>query len=389
MKIMFFTLVKMTSFDDSGIYADMVKEFVKKGHSVDYYFPLSNSFKLSGLNYSLNSIKINQKIQKTNNFIFKFFTYLFIQRNFLKIIEKSFENYDLLLIVTPSIFQTKIVKTFKLKYPKSKTLLLLKDIFPDNAVNLGLIKNKFPMAFLYRYFSYIESNLYNNADRIGVMTKLNNQYILDKSPNLEKKIFISPNSIQFYSITQRSTIHQLGIPDNKIVITFIGNIGIPQDPDKIKELIINSPSNFFFVLIGTGSKERDFKNLPISKVLFINQFLPQNEIDQYLLHSNYGLVMLSAKFTIPNFPSKILSYINANLPIIAITNYFNDLRELIHLNKIPGFWFNSDSNIGSDLFHTLEKNIGTFKMNNFDHIKKSYSVQNQINGIINQVKEDF
>jgi hypothetical protein len=97
--------------------------------------------------------------------------------------------------------------------------------------------------------------------------------------------------------------------------------------------------------------------------------------------------MLNGKFTVPNFPSKILSYLNANLPILSFTNDFNDLKELIYSKRIPGFWFNSNKVIQSDLFNLLEKTNQKNHISDFDYAKSIYSVHKQIYGIINNIKK--
>ena len=156
MRILFYTLVKVHSLDDRGIYSDMIDEFVKRGHQVDYYFPSIESFTLKGDNYSLNSIKLKQESQKNNNFFIKFLSYLIQDYKFSKIIKSLSNQYNLFIIATPSIFQSKVVKVFKSKNTHSKVLLLLKDIFPDNAFDLGFFRKKFPLNYLFNYLKKIE-----------------------------------------------------------------------------------------------------------------------------------------------------------------------------------------------------------------------------------------
>jgi glycosyltransferase involved in cell wall biosynthesis len=285
----------------------MINEFIKKGHPVDYYFPFQNHFSSKGDLHTFTSIKIKGKLEKTNNFVLKFMLYKFLEFQFSKVITKTQTNYDLLIIVTPSIFQTKILRKFKKKFPQSKTLLLLKDIFPDNALDLGILNKKFPLIIAYKYFKKIEKKLYHLVDKIGVMTELNRQYILLKNPSLNHKIFVSPNSAYSYEITKKKSRSDLNLPDN-VLITFIGNIGVPQDPYFLLNLIKFSPKNFSFLIIGTGAKDYLFSNFQNDKVIFVNKVFTQEDIDQYLINSDYGLVLLNYSFNVPNFPSKILSY---------------------------------------------------------------------------------
>jgi glycosyltransferase involved in cell wall biosynthesis len=386
MRILFFTLVKMISMEDRGIYSDMVKEFVKKGHHVDYHFPYGKNFSLEGDKYSLNGIKINFKIQKTNNFISKYFSYKRLESLFSKIIIKSKFDYNLLIIVTPSIFQTRVVKVFKKKYINAKTLLLLKDIFPDNALDLGILSLKFPRNIIYKIFKATETRLYELVDKIGCMTELNSQYLVLNNYKVKDKVFISPNSINPYKIKLNLTRSDLGLPADKIIVTFVGNLGLPQNPIFIRKLIDLSPPSILFLVIGDGSLIAPLINIEIHKLRFINKILSQDEIDQYLINSDYGLVVLSAMFKIPNFPSKILSYLNANIPLLAFTNEFNDLKYLITNGEIVGHWQNSGMLKESlQLLGNLTK--FTFKKNNkiIHPIFKNFHIVNQVNEIIEKI----
>ncbi len=385
MRILFFTLKKIISLNDKNIYSDMINEFIKRGHKVDYYFPNEKEFILNNDNFSLNSILIKNKIQKTKNFSLKLFSYILLEFKFVNIILKTKNNYDLLVIVTPSIFQTKIIKTFKNRFPNSKTLLLLKDIFPDNALNLGILNMHFPFIFLYKYFRSIEKKLYNLIDKIGVMTELNRTYILSKYPNLVNKIFISYNSIKFYEIKKNKLRSDLGLPDDKIILIFIGNLGLPQDPLLFKKLIMNSPKNIFYAVIGVGSQEVELSKINSKNFLFINKLFDQDTIDQYLINSDYGLVLLNSKFKVPNFPSKITSYLNANLPLIAITNEFNDLKNLIETKLIVGKWFH---NIPINFLKIIEflRNLSP-KQNLSNHqVLNLYNVEEQIEEIFKNIE---
>ncbi len=374
MRIFFFTLVKMTSINDSGIYADMVKEFIKKGNQVDYYFPSDKHFCQTGNNFSLNSILINQKVQKTNNFLLKFIAYLLIDYKLSRVIKKSTEKFDLLILATPSIFQLRIIRNFKSKNKNSKILLLLKDIFPDNAMDLGLLENKFPKSIIYKYFKLIEKRLYSLVDKIGVMTKYNKEYIESNHQDIKSKLFISPNSIYPYVIPKLKSRKDLNLPNN-ILITFVGNIGLPQDPIFLRNLINSSPENITYLIIGTGSKAYLLKDVPNEKVIFINENLNKEVLDQYLINSDFGLITLNSNFKVPNFPSKLLSYLNANLPIIAFTNYYNDLKELISNGSVFGYWgYSGNLKESIQLIETLKAT----KVRKIHTIFDEYNVSKQI-----------
>jgi hypothetical protein len=323
MKILFFALSPIHSLKEKGIYADMISEFNNQGDYVDYFFPSKKIFFYTEDKVSYKSIKVKANPQKQSNFIKKFLLYLEVEKTMKKSIKQSKKYYDMLILVTPSIFQLKVIDTFKKMNPNATVILLLKDIFPDNAIDLGILKNKFPFNLAIKYFKSIEKNLYKKVDHIGCMTQLNMAYVSRTHPYIKNKLFLSPNSINPYKIKKSQTRKTLGLPENKILLIFVGNIGLPQDPFFIQEFVNKLPINMYMIIIGTGSK---FIFETKSNLLVINRIMNQDEIDQYLINSDYGLVFLSNKFNVPNFPSKILSYLNANLPIISFSNFYNDLN---------------------------------------------------------------
>jgi hypothetical protein len=363
MKVLFFTLVPIYRLKEKGIYADLISEFSDQGDYLDYYFPSTEKYFYSEKNITFNSIQTSANPQKQTNFLKKFLLYLKIEKNLSKLIKKTRINYDLLLLVTPSIFQLRVINSFKKRNPNSKVFLLLKDIFPDNAIDLGILENKFPINFAISFFKLIEKKLYNKVDQIGCMTPLNIEYIKTRHKSLTHKLFLSPNSIKTYEIPIIETRKTLDLPFDKIILIYTGNIGLPQDPIFINEFIYNLPDIFFLILIGTGANFNFDSN---GKLKIINKFMKQEDIDQYLINSDYGLVFLSSKFNVPNYPSKILSYMNAKLPTITFSNSYNDLNpsSLTPISQFNSYsWYLSNS---ESLLKFFESNISHKKFINYE-----------------------
>lgn len=380
MRILFFTLVKISSIDEGGIYVDMVREFTKRGYQIDYYFPFGEKINHRSNGYSINSIYLKQKFQKTNSYLLKYLAYKIIEHRFSRLIQKNKNKYDLLILVTPSIFQHKIVKSFKSKFKSAKIILLLKDIFPDNARDLGFFKNIPFGSILFKYFKLLESNFYSSVDYIGCMNKQNFSYVLNNYPHIKEKLFISYNSIHFKDVNKTLTRKDLGIPNDKIIFIYTGNLGKPQGFEFFANYIINSPDNFYFIFIGTGTEEsslhKKLKSFP-EKATFINSNIDKILIDQYMLNSNFGLILLNPNFKVPNFPSKILSYINVNLPIIALTETGNYIELII---KNYGIGYHQIMSTSEASFDNIITNR-VFPAENFNKVKDLFSVEKQVDGL--------
>lgn len=243
-------------------------------------------------------------------------------------------EFDLILFESPPVTNTKLITWAKKKFD-CPAYLMLKDIFPQNAVDLSIIKRK---GLLYRYFKAKEEMLYRTADLIGCMSKGNKNYIIEHNPWLNpNKLEIFPNTKEVISDCEAPPLfmrERYGIPKEACVFLFGGNMGRPQYIDLLCEAIkeCKSESAIYFLFIGRGTdrykleqtiREHDIKN---ARVI---ENLPREEYEQITKECNVGLIVLDPHFTIPNYPSRILSYMEYAKPVLAATDRVTDLKDLI------------------------------------------------------------
>jgi len=73
--------------------------------------------------------------------------------------------------------------------------------------------------------------------------------------------------------------------------------------------------------------------------------LPKDEYDELLSACDIGLIFLDHRFTIPNFPSRLLSYMEQGLPVLACTDSSTDVGETITAGGF-GWWCGSGDPAG-------------------------------------------
>jgi len=355
--ILFMTLIDFWSLDDRGIYTDLMREFAKNGHKVYIMSPIERRNKKSTTvikhdNYQILKIKIGN-IQKTN-IIEKGISTLTLEKAYVSAIKKYFANvkFDLVLYSTPPITLLKAVNYVK-RRDNAKCYLLLKDIFPQNAVDLGMLKTSGLSGILYRYFRKKEKKLYAISDHIGCMSEANVEFVLRNNPEIcQDKVEVCPNSIEPYVIDKVDTeIRQIRskyqIPDGKIIFIYGGNLGRPQGIDFIVECLRSNKrrDEAFFIIVGSGTEyhrlEKFLVQEDISNALLIPQ-LPKNDYEMLALSCDVGLLFLDYRFTIPNFPSRLLSYMNASLPVLAATDKSTDVGKVIEKGQF-GLWCESNN----------------------------------------------
>ncbi|HGH1676154.1 glycosyltransferase family 4 protein [Clostridium perfringens] len=332
-----------------GIYSDLMNELKLKGNNI---YTVSVTERRNGIKTHLitengiNILKVKTlNIQKVN-FFEKGLATILIESQFISAIEKYYKDikFDLVINVTPPITFEKVIKYIKNR-DGANSYLLLKDIFPQNAVDLGILNKK---SFLYKFFRRKEENLYKISDYIGCMSPKNVKYLIDNNYYLIKdRVEVCPNSINpTNDINIDNTIRRkLGISEDELMIIYGGNLGKPQGIDFLIDVLKDNKSNskLKFVIAGDGTeKEKLFKFIESEKLenVIFKERLPKDEYDNLVRVSDLGLILLDKKFTIPNFPSRLLAYMDASIPVLAATDVNTDIGEIIEKNNF-GYWCES------------------------------------------------
>ena len=396
MKVLFITLVRIDDIECHGIYSDLLRKFRNEGHDVNIVCP--NERKHSGSTSLLkkNGVSIlnvwTTNIQKTN-FLEKGITTLLIEYFFLFAIIKhlNYKEYDLIIYSTPPITFTYLISWLK-KKSGAKTYLLLKDIFPQNAVDLNIFKTD---GLIYKYFRNKEKQLYKISDFIGCMSFANLNYVLEKNPELDSsKIEINPNSIEVLdnlstTISKNTILSKYNIPNNKIIFLFGGNLGRPQGIEFLIKNISNCKQikDAFFLIIGNGTEFKNISNKieleDLKNVLLIKE-LPYLDYERILKCAHVGLIFLNPNFTIPNFPSRLLNYMQNKMPVICATDLITDVGMIAQKNSFGYSCLTSDYDSFYDFVIKLLNNEVREKMgiNAYNFLINEYSVEGSYKKII-------
>lgn len=235
---------------------------------------------------------------------------------------------------------------------------MLKDIFPQNAVDLGMMKEG---SILHRIFRSKEERLYQISDCIGCMSPANCEYLISHNPSVNPdKVELCPNAIMPVDIPKLSEsernelLSKLGIPTDKTLFIYGGNLGKPQGIDFLLKVIEanESNSNSHIVIVGSGTEypkiARWFeKNNPENSTLL--SALPKAEYDRLVRACHIGLIFLDPRFTIPNFPSRLLSYLENSMPVLLATDTNTDIGRIAEREDF-GLWSES-GNIETFMAH--------------------------------------
>lgn len=403
MKVLFLTLLDFSTIDENGIYTDLMREFVKDGHDIYIVSPTEKRKNEPTRLIDNGKVKILKlqigNIQKTN-LLQKGVSTLMLESKFKLGIQKYFSDvrFDLILYSTPPITLQKTVEFVKLR-DQAKTYLLLKDIFPQNAVDLRMLKTSGINSLVYKFFRDKEKRLYKISDYIGCMSNANVEFLLKQNPYISNEIVeVCPNSIELVDIditeVEKKNIRlRYGIPTEKTVFVYGGNLGKPQGINFLIQCIKanESMSQSFFLIVGSGTEfaklETFFNDEKPKNSKLLGQ-LPKNDYELLANSCDVGLIFLDHHFTIPNFPSRLLSYMQASMPVIAATDVNTDIGIVIENGRF-GYWCESiDANKFSHLVNKLcDKELrDELGLNARQYLATNYSVDKTYDIIMNHFK---
>lgn len=390
LNILFLTLLSIENIDERGIYTDLIREI----SITDNIFVVSPRERRMGLDSEVVSPRTQIKLLKVKtgnitktNVIEKGISTLLIEGQYLRAIKKHFSGikFDKVIYSTPPITFESILKYYK-EAQNCKTFLMLKDIFPQNAVDLGMMKKN---SFIWRFFRKKEKRLYRLSDKIGCMSQGNVDYLLKHNPEIPKgKVIVFPNAILPLEKKEKkgknqALLEKYNIPVESILFVYGGNLGRPQGIDFILKVIENfiSIKNAFLVIVGNGTEYRVIQNF-IKKVKPNNvkliEHLPKKDYDYLLETSDVGLIFLDKRFTIPNFPSRLTAYMESRLPILAATDKSTDLKEILYKSN-SGLW--SESGDLDSFFKNVKLLVGneslckTLGNNGRKFLEENYNVE--------------
>jgi O26-antigen biosynthesis N-acetyl-L-fucosamine transferase len=373
---------------------ELAVEFIAQRHQVSVLTPNSTqkdilvSSVLDGVNvYSFKSgeIKNVNKIKRAINETLLSYNAYKAYKTFVK------ENHhDLIIYYSPSIFFGSFVKKLKNIW-NVPSYLILRDIFPQWAIDNGILKES---SMITKYFKYFEKINYDAADTIGVMSKKNLEWFQEYYTE-NKKIEILYNWADNKAVTHKTNKYrkQLNIED-KIVYFYGGNLGHAQDMMNIIRLAINMKkyTQAHFVLVGAGDEyeliEKEINNKNLNNITLLSS-VNQDEYKQMLSEFDIGLFTLNKNHKTHNFPGKLLGYMVQKLPILGSINPDNDLKDVVEEYNAGYVTVNGEDELFLNnaiklLDENHRKNIGN---NANDLLKDKFSVEFSVQQILNKKGE--
>lgn len=318
---------------------DLSREFARQGHELTVMLPDSNikeSWQLENFD-GVHVLRLKAPQTKDISYVRRTFAEAlmpFFMRRSFQHSTLAHERWDGVVWYSPSIFHASFANFLK-KKNACKAYLIIRDIFPEWAVDMGLMGRGLP----YRFFSAIARYQYSVADVIGVQTPGNLSYFDSWRKRPGRKLEVLQNWLdQPANLRCPIRISDTALAGRKIFV-YAGNMGVAQGMDVLLQLATKLVSNqsIGFVFVGRGSESQRLRDLAhtrkVANVLFFDEIHP-DEIPDLYSQCHVGLVSLDARHKSHNIPGKFLTYMQSGLPVLANVNAGNDLASIIRNEQV-------------------------------------------------------
>ena len=402
MNILYLTISDFSDLSKRGIYTDLIREFLAQGHKISIITPSERRYgKPTQLlsNDGCTTLRLKTGNLFGTNLVEKGLSNLLLEWQYKRAIQRFFGDikFDLVLYASPPVTLAKVIEYVK-RRDGAKSYLMLKDIFPQNAIDVGLLKKTGWKNFLYRFFRNKEKKFYEVSDFIGCMSEANVRYLLNHNPEIDsQRVEVCPNSIAPIerADVDCSVIYQkYKLPSDKTLFVYGGNFGLPQGVDFIIEALRANKdrTDAHFVLCGKGTefyKVQRFVDLENPSAVTLLSHLPKDEYDQLISVGDVGLIFLDHRFTIPNFPSRLISYLENRMPVLVASDINTDVGQVV---TEGGFGWGCESNDVVaftnlvDKFCKNKENLSKMGQKARLYLEEHYTVAKQYETILSKMK---
>lgn len=319
---------------------DLAREFVRQGHDLTILLPaadLDDKWRISDFD-GARIVRLQSPQTKDIGYVRRTlaeFAMPYAMRRNLARSPLADDRWDAVLWYSPSIFHGPLVQHLKQR-SHCPAYLIIRDIFPEWAVDMGLMGRGLP----YRFFNAIARQQYRQADVIGVQTAGNLHYFKCwQAQYPDRRLEVLPNWLG-EAATQKCTIRVADTPlAGRKILVFAGNMGVAQGLDIVIDLAeaLQSRSDVGFLMVGRGSDvqrlQQQVQQRGLTNILFHDEIDP-DEIPDLYAQCAAGIVALDHRHKSHNIPGKFLTYMQSGLPALANVNAGNDLVELIHNERV-------------------------------------------------------
>ena len=318
---------------------DLSWEFARQGHQLTVLLPASDldrDWELQNAD-GVEVLRLRAPRTKDIGYVRRTLGELLMPFAMLRNLRKSplaRQKWDGVVWYAPSIFHGPLARALK-RASGCKGYLIIRDIFPEWAVDMGLMGRGLP----YRFFDAVARYQYSVADVIGVQTPGNLAYFEKWRQLPGRTLEVLQNWLGEPAKKPCAIRVDATLLAGRKVFVYAGNMGVAQGMDRVLDLaerLLHRP-DVGFLFVGRGSDAARLKTTAqargLSNVVFFDEIDP-DEIPDLYAQCSVGIVALDPRHQSHNIPGKFLTYMQSGLPVLANVNAGNDLAALIRREQV-------------------------------------------------------
>ncbi|AMY00689.1 glycosyltransferase family 4 protein [Mesorhizobium ciceri] len=318
---------------------DLSREFARQGHRLTVMLPAADLDRPWAIEEfdGVTVLRLRAPPTKEIGYVRRTWNEFVMPFAMLRNLRKSplaGQRWDGIVWYAPSIFHGPMASALK-RESGCKGYLIIRDIFPEWAVDMGLMGRGLP----YRFFDSIARYQYSIADVIGVQTPGNLAYFDRWRRRPGRVLEVLQNWLDKPSNVRCSIrVSETPLAGRKLFV-YAGNMGVAQSVGIVLDLAqrMASRADVGFLLVGRGSEVRRLREkaqaLGLPNVVFFDEIDP-DEIPDLYAQCRIGIVSLDLRHRSHNIPGKFLTYMQNGLPALVRLNPGNDLAELIQNERV-------------------------------------------------------
>jgi glycosyltransferase involved in cell wall biosynthesis len=265
------------------------------------------------------------------NYLVRGLSQLLMPLQFLRKLRQYKINPDAAVIYSPPL-PLALVGTW-LRRSGVRTLLNIQDLFPQNAIDLNILRS--PMQI--RFFQALERYAYRTSDIVTVHSEGNRKMLIAQHPELAPKVKLLHNWVDIDHHSSSKAVvdfkKKWGITQ-KYIAVFAGVMGPSQYLDLILDIAtqMQDELDLLFLMVGDGKEKPRLQKLAADRGLNnvrFEGFISREVYPDLLSACSIGLVCLSPQNKTPVVPGKILGHMASGLPVAAFLHTASDAHDLI------------------------------------------------------------
>lgn len=221
---------------------------------------------------------------------------------------------------------------------KTKIIFVCYDVYPEIAEKTNIIN---PNGIISRIMHIVNIQLFKRASSVVALSEDMKQFLVNNRNIESEKISVIPNWATEESEKSLNTKQASKSTSKPFTISYLGNMGIPQDLDTIlnaikQEKLKNNP-NFQFVFAGHGNqKEKVEKFIQVNDLnnVKVHGFLTGEKFDEIITDTNAFLITLKEELLGLAVPSKFYTYLLQGKMMISIMSNNADISKEIKIHGL-------------------------------------------------------